>query len=77
MKFYYDFGIRVTVNTDNRLMSNTTVTDELMIAAETFDFSLMDVKNIIINGFKSSFLHYRDKVRLLEEILPDLGRTLL
>ena len=77
MKFYYDFGIRVTVNTDNRLMSNTTVTDELMLAAETFDFSLMDIKNIIINGFKSSFLHYRDKVRLLEDILPELGRTLL
>jgi len=77
LRFYYDFGIRVTVNTDNRLMSNTTVTDELWLAAQTFDLSLMDVKNIIINGFKSSFLHHRDKVRLLEAVLPDLGRTLL
>ncbi len=77
LRFYYDFGVRVTVNTDNRLMSNTTVTDELFLAAKTFDLNLMDVKNIIINGFKSSFLHYRDKVRLLHDVLPDLGRTLL
>ena len=76
-RFYYDFGIRVTINTDNRLMSNTRVTDELWLAAETFDLSFMDVKNIIINGFKSSFLHYRDKVQLLQDVLPELGRTLL
>ena len=29
LKFYYDFGLRMTINTDNRLISNTTVTREL------------------------------------------------
>lgn len=77
LAFYYDLGCRVTVNTDNRLISGTTVTDELWLAAQTFDFDLVDIKNIIINGFKSSFLHHRDKVKLLEAVLPDLGRTLL
>ncbi len=77
LRFYYDYGIRVTINTDNRLMSNTTCTDELWKAARLFGFTLTDIKNIIINGFKSAFLPYREKVKLLERVLPDLGRTML
>ena len=51
-RFYLDYNLRVTLNTDNRLMSNTTVTDELMLAAKTFNLSLDEVKDIIVYGFK-------------------------
>ncbi len=70
--FYYDYGLRITVNTDNRLMSNTSVTDELAIVADQFQFDLNDIGNIIINGFKSAFISYAEKKHMLEDILAEL-----
>ncbi len=70
---FYDLGLRVTLNTDNRLVSNTTVTDEFMIAHKQFNFDYKKVKNLIINGFKSSFLPYRDKSLILSHILDEIG----
>jgi len=72
IKLYYTYGLRVTLNTDNRLVSNTTLTDELLIAARTYNFTSADIKSIIIHGFKSAFLSYRDKKRLLQRIIPEL-----
>ena len=43
LKFYFDFGLRVTVNTDNRLITDTTVTKELMIAHRELGFTLDDL----------------------------------
>lgn len=47
----------VTLNTDNRLMSNTTVVKELKLALETFKLTPKQFKEIVINGFKRSFYH--------------------
>jgi len=69
LQFYYDYGLRVTINTDNRLISNTTVTDEYVAACETFGFDEKDIKNMIVMGFKSSFLPYKIRVKLLERVL--------
>ncbi len=72
LRIYYDFGLRVTLNTDNRLMSATTVSKEIYLAAKTFKFTFDDICNIIINGFKSTFLPYRDRVVLLNQALAEL-----
>lgn len=48
-------GLSVTFCTDNRLVSSTTVTDEIMKAVETFDISPKELKNLIAYGFKRSF----------------------
>lgn len=74
MNFYYQYGLRVTLNTDNRLISDTTLTDEYMIAVEKYGFEYADLKNVIINGFKSSFLPYREKVRILNIALDEFRR---
>lgn len=74
LRFYYDCGLRVTLNTDNRLISNTTVTNEYMLACQTFGFTEQDLKNIIVMGFKSSFLPYKSKVKLLERALKILRK---
>ncbi|MBX7150052.1 adenosine deaminase [bacterium] len=74
LRIYYDYGLRVTINTDNRLMSATTVTKELYLAAKTFDFAFDDICNIIINGFKSAFMPYRDRVVLLNAALEELQK---
>ena len=72
IRFYYDYGLRVTVNTDSRLISHTTVTDELHLISRELDFSLPEIKNLIIYGFKSAFLPYREKVNVLSKIVEEL-----
>ena len=47
----------VTLNTDNRLMSNTTTVKELKLAIDTFGLSPKKVRKIVIDGFKRSFYH--------------------
>nr|HEX4314856.1 adenosine deaminase [Kofleriaceae bacterium] len=71
--FYVDYGLRVTINTDNRLMSDTTVTKELHLCHQHYGWSLATVKEIIIAGFKSAFMPYREKADLLAEIARELA----
>jgi adenosine deaminase len=71
---YYDWGLRVTLNTDNRLMSDTTLTKEYLIASRTFGLTEHDLKNITIMGFKSAFMSHRDKVSLLDRVLRILNK---
>jgi adenosine deaminase len=72
-KFYFDCGLRVTINTDNRLFSDTSVTQEMFKAVNECGFELSDLPTLIINGFKSAFLHYKQRVTLLLEVLEKLG----
>ncbi len=73
IRFYYDFGLRVTINTDNRLMSATTVSDELFLAHTKLGFSREALEDIIIMGFKSAFLPYQERKTLLGKVLHELG----
>ncbi len=72
MKFYFDMGIRVTVNTDNRLISNTNLTREYEIVVKEFGFTADELKYLIINGFKSAFLPLKEKVELLRGVTKEL-----
>ncbi len=75
--FYFRQGLRVTVNTDNRLMSATTVTHELTEAVRAFRLSPYELKRILINGFKSAFLPYAQKARLLREVTLEIDRVFM
>jgi adenosine deaminase len=75
--FYMRQGLRVTLNTDNRLMSDTTVTTELALAVRAFRLSAYELKKILINGFKSSFLPYADKARLLRWVTLEIDRVFM
>lgn len=77
LRFYYDYGLRCTVNTDNRLMSDTTVSRELYRAHKHLGFTLEELVDIIIYGFKSAFLPHRAKIRLLRRIFHELGELQL
>ncbi len=70
---YLQRGIRVTINTDNRLITDTTVTDELLLAYESFGFSMLTLKKIILNGFKSMFQPYKVRKRWLGKVRKELG----
>jgi adenosine deaminase len=73
LKFYLDFGLRVTVNTDNRLISNTTLSDEYLLCQESFKLTNEEVVKLVMNGFKSAFLPYREKRALVLSTLKEMG----
>ena len=58
LRFFIRRDFRVTLNTDNRLMSDTTMTREFEAARDTFGLSLEDFEKITINAMKSAFLPY-------------------
>lgn len=72
MKLYYNLGARVTVNTDNRLVTDTTMSKEMYLLHSEMGFELADIKQVIMNGFKSAFLPFHEKRRFLEAIGKEL-----
>jgi adenosine deaminase len=72
LRLYYDFGLRTTICTDNRLMSDTSVSQELFLAHKHLDFTLAEIADLIIYGFKSAFLPYRVKAKMLREVVDEL-----
>ncbi len=74
LKFYYDYGLRVTINTDNRLISQTTLTDELYLAAKYANWNMADLKNVIVSGFKSAFMPMREKAIMLSMVNAELEK---
>ena len=65
---YFDQGLNVTLNTDNRLMSGTTLTDEYVYAAEHLGLTVEDLAGIALNGFESAFLPWEERLMLIEEV---------
>jgi adenosine deaminase len=65
---YFDRGLNVTLNTDNRLMSATTLTDEYVFAAEHLDLTVEELAGIALNGFESAFLPWEERLMLIEEV---------
>ncbi|HEY3452518.1 MAG TPA: adenosine deaminase [Myxococcales bacterium] len=76
IRFYFDYGLRVTVNTDNRLITDTTVTKELWLLHKHCSFTLEDLTTMIVSGFKSAFLPYREKADLLAAVNLEVEEVL-
>lgn len=74
LPFYYTYGLRCTINTDNRLVTDTTVSNELYLCHQHYGFTLDDIKDAIIAGFKSAFLPHRDKSELLKRVNAELAK---
>jgi adenosine deaminase len=70
-KFYLDLGLRVTLNTDNRLITDTTVTDEYFLAVETWSLNVEELRWVLTNGIKSAFLPFREKKLLLKRVVRE------
>lgn len=60
---------RVTVNTDNRLMSGVTMTSEFAALVDTFDYSLADMQWLTLNAIKSAFWPFEDRLRIINEVI--------
>ena len=74
-KILYQERFRVTLNTDNRLMSSTTMTREFEAARDAFGLSLDDFEKITINAMKSAFLPYHQRIDFIySTIKPGYAR---
>lgn len=73
MRLYFNLGSRVTVNTDNRLITDTTVSKEMHLMHTEMGFTLEDIKQVILNGFKSAFMPFHEKKRFLEATSAELA----
>ena len=62
---FFRRGFRVCLNTDDRLMSDTTMTRETTIAAEAFDLNLADLEKLSLNAMKSAFAPFDKRIDLI------------
>ncbi len=74
LKLYFDLGLRVTVNTDNRLITDTTVSKELWLAHTALGMPFRDLKRIVLAGFKSSFRPFHERQADLRRVSAELAR---
>ena len=65
LRRYFDDGLTVVLNTDNRLMSGVNLVDEYQVAASTFGFDFAELSRIALNGFESAFLPEAEREALV------------
>jgi len=68
-RLFYQEKFRVTLNTDNRLMSNTSMTKEFEAARDTFGLTMDDFEKITINAMKSAFLPYDRRCEFIYSVI--------
>ena len=66
---FYKEKFRVTINTDDRLMSDTNMTKEFLTAIQYFNLNLEDVEKITINSMKSAFIPYKERLSYIYKII--------
>jgi adenosine deaminase len=64
-----DLRFRVTVNTDNRLMSQTSMTSEMAALVDAFGYDLGRLRWFTINAMKSSFLPFDERLALIDDVI--------
>jgi adenosine deaminase len=73
---FYKEKFRVTINTDDRLMSDTTMTKEFLTAIQYFNLNLEDVEKITINSMKSAFIPYKERLKYIYSIIKPGFQTM-
>ena len=73
-KEYFKQGIRVTLNTDNRLISDTTLAKEFMLAHNLFQFGLNDFREITIIAMKSAFMNHSKRIKMVQSIANEFEK---
>ena len=73
LRRYFDAGLVVTLSTDNRLISGTTLTDEYWLAHQHLGFTWEELTEVSLLGFQAAFLPYQAKLGLLERVEGEVG----
>jgi adenosine deaminase len=72
LRRYYDEGLVLSLNTDNRLMSATTVTEEYWRAHQHLGFTWPELVDVALMSFASAFLGWEAKQRLIQEVKQEI-----
>ena len=64
-----DLRFRITVNTDNRLMSDVCMSSEMQALVDAFGWTLADLQWVTVNALKSSFLHFDERLQLINDVV--------
>ncbi|GGM07696.1 adenosine deaminase 2 [Streptomyces fumigatiscleroticus] len=72
-----DLGFRVTLNTDNRLVSGTTMTREMSLLVEQAGWTVEDLRTVTVNALRSAFLPYDERKALIEDVVLPGYRSVL
>ncbi|MFR9778204.1 adenosine deaminase [Micromonospora sp. MS34] len=64
-----DLRFRVTVNTDNRLMSGTSMSREMALLVEAFGYGWKELQWFTINAMKSAFIPFDERLRIIDEVI--------
>ncbi len=75
LKLYLDAGIPTTVNTDNRLFSRTSVSEELWHIHDKCGVSRDQLREIVLNGFRFSFLPWEERQDLLRIAIEEFPHS--
>jgi adenosine deaminase len=65
----HDLQFRVTVNTDNRLMSGTSMSREFGLLADAFSYGLADLQWFTVNAMKSAFIPFDERLAIINEVI--------
>ena len=65
--------MNVVLNTDNRMMSGVTLTDEYAHAAGSLGFTKAELAQIALNGFASAFLPWEERRAMIERARRDIA----
>ena len=76
LRSYFEHGQIVVLNTDNRLMSGVSLTDEYAHAATSLGFTLPELAQIARNGFESAFLGWQERRIMLDAFDRELPALL-
>ena len=60
---------RVTVNTDNRLISDTTMSQEMLRLVEAFGYGWSDLERFTVNAMKSAFIPFPERLALIDDVI--------
>jgi adenosine deaminase len=65
----HDLRFRVTINTDNRLMSGTSMSREMALLADAFSYGLADLQWFTVNAMKSSFIPFDERLAIIDDVI--------
>jgi adenosine deaminase len=72
-----DLRFRVTVNTDNRLMSRTSMTREMALLVDAFGYGWSELQWFTVNAMKSAFIPFDERLALINEVIKPAYAKLL
>jgi adenosine deaminase len=65
----HDLQFRVTVNTDNRLMSGTSMSREMALLVEAFSYGLPQLQWFTVNAMKSAFIPFDERLAIINDVI--------